>query len=821
MIFSRILSRLPGWAFWGLAALLLFGAYPLALVCPVTTGSGLVFYLQAPVLFWAGLTACAWLLAREFRRTDAGGVAVAGVRQAWWMVAGFLLVAVWTLALAFWRRTAEPQSALETLALYAVPLAVALAPWTGPGRGWTFLLAGLWLANLLHGAWQWHAGFETVGLAGNRNWAGTLTLALAPWALLAGAEIKGAERFGNVARWTLAAIAGAAALALAWKSESRAVWLCLGAYAVLHGLLARFQPLRRGLLFLLLAGGLAAVAVLWRGNQVAAAVDRDIRLPMWAATVKMIADHPLTGVGPGNFRREFVVYKTVAHKARPVAAPVTEHPHNELLRLAAELGIPAALLWLFLLIPLLAPPPRDPVLRAAHFGAWMIAGTALFDKTLVQPPGCLAGLLFLGWLWRERLLPAGSGAVSAVPAFAPAAWRVWTARGVMVAAALFGLSWGARLVMASSWVRTGWIAERNGQEDVAFAAFARAGLWNPYSVEAQTLAGMKAANALRDSRLALPYLSAARRLEPDFAHLNGEIGAALGALGRHGDAWEFFRREAELYPFSPLAARRLLIGSLATGRLDAAREMADRVVLLDARLAEIKLGTGVCRRLRGRWLAALQVGDEVTALAVGREWSDPGLGDVLPDPVFFQLAGAGLVPPRLQEENLDAADLLFWRRVQASALLAATHGAAGPVALLAAGRGQLEALRVPAARLLRQAGWLTAVWRPQTGAGRPRFLVRRAGGGDAGWIEPATGVFTLLAAGGLPAESGTLEIPFPAPMFKTRNVLLADRQAAVGDAAAAPWTRPPLLLFEDWRHWLRDRDPQAAARISLRPGLEL
>ena len=66
------------------------------------------------------------------------------------------------------------------------------------------------------------------------------------------------------------------------------------------------------------------------------------RLLMWQSGVRMTADRPLLGVGPGRIKAEFPAYANPrAQKQR------TGHLHNNLLHLAAERGLPALAVWLW------------------------------------------------------------------------------------------------------------------------------------------------------------------------------------------------------------------------------------------------------------------------------------------------------------------------------------------------------------------------------------------------------------------------------------------------------------------------------------------
>jgi O-antigen ligase len=128
---------------------------------------------------------------------------------------------------------------------------------------------------------------------------------------------------------------------------SRNAWLGLAAGAV--GLVVTARRTLR------LAAALAAVALLATLAAPATVTERarsivDLRddtardrLAMWRAGLAMIADHPLLGVGPGEVRAWYPQYR------RPEAIrPSTGHLHNSAVQVAAERGLPALAVWVWL-----------------------------------------------------------------------------------------------------------------------------------------------------------------------------------------------------------------------------------------------------------------------------------------------------------------------------------------------------------------------------------------------------------------------------------------------------------------------------------------
>ena len=72
------------------------------------------------------------------------------------------------------------------------------------------------------------------------------------------------------------------------------------------------------------------------------------RWAIWGTTLSIIKDKPVFGVGPGNFREAYTVYRE-NRTGRDLS-----HAHNDILNAAAESGLPGAgiflLMWLLVLL---------------------------------------------------------------------------------------------------------------------------------------------------------------------------------------------------------------------------------------------------------------------------------------------------------------------------------------------------------------------------------------------------------------------------------------------------------------------------------------
>ena len=635
-----------------LLAVCLFLTYPLALVCPVRTGVPLAIYFELPTFYWMSLAAGGWLLLEIMRSGGAASVPLYRDRNRLFLVM-FLVFFPAVILRSVADRSFDGVVVVETIGMLAIPLFFALRP---PGmllRLLPPLLAVLWLVNAVHGLWQNHVGFEVVGLAGSRNWMASLMIALMPWVWIA---LAGRSRLpvptlvALVRRYGVPFMATLLALLLAYKGESRATWLLLAGYVLLFRLIPGLTWKGRTWIALTLAVAGLAVVLMCSDRWQRLTAD-EIRPPLWKQTVKLIVDHPLTGVGAGNFQRDFVQYKSLEHKRSRVAAAVTEHPHNEPLRLAAEVGIPLTLLWLLLWLPLWTGPGTDTYSRALHFGAWMLCGHGLLDKTLVQQPTALLGLLFLGLLWNSRL-PDSVRKSRTVPR--------WLTASIVAVFLLAGLTLGGTSALSAWYLRAGQVAEDARMPQTAYEDYCRAAVWNPHMVEAQLRAGIAAMNLNRPQD-ALPHFAAVIDLAPEYAHVNGEIGAALAMLGRHAEALPYFQHDVGLFPFDQMPARRLLRSLLDNGRYLEALRLAQRLPDLDLRRVMRSRGAESVAKLAQDFVNAVQEGHEPEALAAAAALASMKEHQWLLEPEFPALCRQSGFPVEFANEPFDSVDYMYWR----------------------------------------------------------------------------------------------------------------------------------------------------------------
>ncbi len=172
----------------------------------------------------------------------------------------------------------------------------------------------------------------------------------------------------------------------------------------------------------------------------------EVRKLVWGSTLDLVADHPFTGVGAGQFASAFPQYRDpveieLSNWQRQVEAVTeVEHPHNDWLLPFAEGGLAVGILWTgFLLLVLLAAwrlLSHECATRAALGAAAMgVLVSALTGAPLSYnaPASVVSFALFGAVLSRAELVQApkrygrllAPAAALVMLLFLPRAWSMW------------------------------------------------------------------------------------------------------------------------------------------------------------------------------------------------------------------------------------------------------------------------------------------------------------------------------------------------------------------------------------------------------------
>ena len=443
------------------------------------------------------------------------------------------------------------------------------------------------------------AGQPPYATLGNPNFLAEYLAALLPLALAGAASEAGG------ARWTLAGAAGLMALALPLTLD-RGAWLAaFTGIAVTFFLGAKTKALRQRLLS---TGCLMAAAILlaavaterwtagaspWQklvGSWAQVTTERAGRRLWWDATLRMVADHPLAGVGTGQFREFYPAYQgrvlaSLGPDAMAVTSASVESPHNDYLQVAADLGIPGFLLLAGALALLL----RDggAAVRQVHgpdrlWRAGCLGGlvTVLTAGLLGYPLHTASGLYIVATLAALAVAPSPRQAATVTPT----RWQWW----LLVAVTALGFWQSARLLTiyaASLHLHRGSEALLRRDPLAAIDALERAHEVSPRDSQVRVVLGRAYLLTGRPD-LALPHLQAGLH-GFDAAPLRTLLGNAYALAGQDQLAEEMYKTGVTWFPGGHpplyLSYARFLA---ARGRMgEAGRELL-RVLAIDPKLAE-------------------------------------------------------------------------------------------------------------------------------------------------------------------------------------------------------------------------------------------
>jgi len=260
--------------------------------------------------------------------------------------------------------------------------------------------------------------------------------------------------------------------------------------------------------------------------------DRD-RWRIWSHTLDMVADHPLAGVGLGNWSAMYPAYDRgdVLHLH---SAP--RRPHNDFLWILAELGVLAFGLYVLSLgLPAVSVfRESDPVRIAALCAAAAIATHSIFSFPREQ-----AASSFL--LFTSLALALRGGVMSGPPVWGRIVWSG------MVVLSLVGVLTGWRAIQADqAFARSLQFQDQerveqqlvSAQESLAYGVFDHRAI-------------LQAGDALYQQRRYDETVEVYRlysRLQPNLGAVHNNLGRALNATEAYPEAQRVLERGRDLLP---------------------------------------------------------------------------------------------------------------------------------------------------------------------------------------------------------------------------------------------------------------------------------
>lgn len=415
---------------------------------------------------------------------------------------------------------------------------------------------------------------------------------LAAWLVAAGIVVAGASsrwsRAARIAARCALALAGIAFVAIASRGAAVSLAAAGGTALVLYrgGLSSRARRVA------LAAGTVGVVAVVgaiaWRFH-----VSPDPlafqRIDIWKASARMAAEHPVLGVGPGQFLIEAPRFNFPLEGRALRYGHYFPSPHSDLLRSAAELGLPATLaaaLGLFALVRIVARRRREgrlePAVGACACAIAGLAAQGLVDDLTGRPALYLLAAALVGAL-------ASREAEASVPAL----------RVRVVAAAALTVAWS--ILDLTPYLA--WRAERAGEPDRSVRLVPVAA--RPWIASAETLSAKGTREAYLKARQAADRATGLSPHDATLARralrIEGEACRTLFPIvGYRRAIAERWRTVETLSPHDPRLPLDAAAFLLSTGDPDGAADAARRAVAIEPTAALPRLALAEALGAAGR-----------------------------------------------------------------------------------------------------------------------------------------------------------------------------------------------------------------------------
>jgi O-antigen ligase len=191
-------------------------------------------------------------------------------------------------------------------------------------------------------------------------------------------------------------------------TKSRSAFLAVGFTLFVALAWTLLQRSTKGISPLWIGGGLMLLLVLVGATALLGGLDMQVlseaplsvryRLEYWQASAELIREHPVLGVGPGNFQ----IFYT--HAKLPQASETVADPHNFIVEMATNFGLPACLLILTALVWAAVVSARSIQLMEKgcdksvaenqttdNVGNWIVLSGAVVGTLIAFPAGVLSG----------------------------------------------------------------------------------------------------------------------------------------------------------------------------------------------------------------------------------------------------------------------------------------------------------------------------------------------------------------------------------------------------------------------------------------------
>lgn len=435
-----------------------------------------------------------------------------------------------------------------------------------------YFLAVLGFFNLVHcvlvprtGGWIW-------GMTGNINFTSALIVITLPFLILYSLRLlKRSHKIPRLLTFVPAGVFLICGLKILWECASRGTLLALLFTALLFLFFRLNDFYRRCLLYGILLLGIIAVLLFLRFgvdplSRMLADEDRPF---MYSGTLRMIADHPVFGVGGVSFENEFIPYKPQDYFFTRHVAERINHPHNEILFLMSSFGIAGFLalavlifypLWVFFR-RMMRQETLELEWKLYFFIFIYLLVHAQFDMIFFVWPTNVLALMILGLLWHFAFQTDRPSfrLFSSHPAILKN-----IARGAGVIILIFtGI--GIARSTASSWMTWRLMTVKMPRQE-RLRIMDRVSSFAPDEYR-QNYALMILAERLNAPEMTLKISDAMiHGTIENYGHVYLHRGNALARLGRYEEAYEAYRRDSKNYPLTVLPYLRMITLCRRIGR---------------------------------------------------------------------------------------------------------------------------------------------------------------------------------------------------------------------------------------------------------------
>ena len=272
----------------------------------------------------------------------------------------------------------------------------------------------------------------------------------------------------------------------------------------------------------------------------------NVRIFLWKGTVEMIKKNPLAGWGLGNFVFFYPYFRIKEYFLHPESTPTTTHAHNEYLHICSETGIVGLLLFIavagsaiFFLARKLRRDSSGDILFMGVVGSLVaVLADNIFSTNMRNPSTSMYFWFLLGISAGKRINRETGFDFSRI------LW--YTILIVSLAMAVFTSFYR---ILPEVYLKRGIWARESGDVKGAIDNYLMVSSINPYNyISRYKLAyAYGEAGMLEESRRT--YLEIHRKIFPNFAKLNSNLGTVYLMMGQPEKALYHYGIEEKLNPY--------------------------------------------------------------------------------------------------------------------------------------------------------------------------------------------------------------------------------------------------------------------------------